>query len=236
MGIMRTLAFWATATVVVGLALPAQGESIYRYHDPDTSRDVFVTHLDQVPVQLREQAKLVVSDGVLVDSTSRQEQNAPQGTVIYAGKNASAVAETIKQALADARRSGTDAGALYRTLSTAIDTALVKMGKRPLSAAHGAEVKRLLAKTAVELTVASGLAFVALILVMAHAFRAGHRWWFVFMLFFQLLGIAYVLIHVEANRRWFKFATLFAQAAPFAVAAATAWRFASLFRTIATGS
>jgi len=73
------------------------------------------------------------------------------------------------------------------------------------------------------------LSLLALILVIAHAFRAQHRWWIVFMLLFPPLGITYVLIHVEGERRWFKFATLFAQAAPYVVAMATAWRFVALF-------
>jgi len=43
----------------------------------------------------------------------------------------------------------------------------------------------------------------------------------VFILLFQVPGIAYVLLHVEDKRRWFKFATLFAQTAPYAVVLAT---------------
>jgi hypothetical protein len=49
------------------------------------------------------------------------------------------------------------------------------------------------------------------------------------MLLFPPVGITYVLMHVQGERRWFKFATLFAQAAPYAVAMATAWRFLALF-------
>jgi hypothetical protein len=41
-----------------------------------------------------------------------------------------------------------------------------------------------------------------------------------------------VLIHVEGEHRWFKFATLFAQAAPYVVAMATAWRFVALFMAV----
>ena len=45
-----------------------------------------------------------------------------------------------------------------------------------------------------------------------------------------------MLIHVESKRRWFKFATLFAQAAPYAVAVATGWRFFAFVRAILAGS
>ena len=227
---MRTLAFWAAVLALAGLASPARGESIYRYRDPNTKREVFVSRLEQVPAQYRAEAKLVVSDGVLVDSTNQPDRDAPRGTIIYGGKNLSSVKEMIKQAFRDASHSGYDAGGLQRTLTTAIDTALVSQGKRPLSASEVAQVKRMVVEATVMLTVASLLSVVVLILVMAHAFRAEHRWWMVFILFFQPLGIAYVLIHVEGKRRWFKFATLFGQAAPYAVAVALAWRYVAFFR------
>jgi hypothetical protein len=51
-----------------------------------------------------------------------------------------------------------------------------------------------------------------------------------------LLGIAYVLLHVEGRRRWFKFVTLLAQAAPYSVAVAIGWRFAVFFRALLAGS
>jgi hypothetical protein len=232
----RTLAFWAAVLALVGLASAARAESIYRYRDPNTKREVFVTRLDQVPPQYRQQAKLVVSDGVLVDSSNQPDKDVPLGTVIYAGKNSGGVLETIERAFRDAMASGLNVNGLYRTLTTAIDTALVGAGRRPLSAAEVAQVRRMLAEAATELAVAGLLSVVALILVMGHAFRAGHRWWMVFILLFQLPGIAYVLIHVEGKRRWFKFATLFAQAAPYAVALATGWRLFSWFRAILAGS
>ena len=231
-GSMRRLVFWAVVLALAGLASPARGESIYRYRDPNTKREVFVTRLEQVPAEYRAQAKLVVSDGVLVDSIAEPDPNAPRGTVIYGSSNPAGVLETIKHALAEVRRGGLDAGGLYRTLTVAIDTVRVRQGKPPLSAAQVAQGKRMLAEATVGLTVSSLLSLLALILVMAHAFRAEHRWWIVLMLLFPPLGITYVLIHVEGEHRWFKFATLFAQAAPYVVAMATAWRFVALFTAV----
>jgi hypothetical protein len=225
---MRTLACWAAVLALTGLALSARGDSIYRYRDPDTKREVFVTRLEQVPAQFRAEAKLVVSDGVLVDSTNQPDKSA--GSVIYGSKAPAGVMETLKRAVREARNGGQDASGIYRALATAIDTFLVRQGRRPLSASEVAQVKRMAVEATTVLTVAGLLSLVALILVIAHAFRAEHRWWMVFMLLFQPLGIAYVLIHVEGKRRWFKFATLFAQAAPYVLAAATAWRFVAFFR------
>jgi hypothetical protein len=233
---MRTLALWAAVLVLAGMASPARADSIYRYRDPSTKRDVFVNWLDQVPAQLRAEATPVVSDGVLVDSTSQADKDAPRGAVIYGSKKPAGALETIEQAVRDATASGHAAGELERALTTAIDTALVARGKPPLSAREGAQFKRVLVESVVVLAVACLLSIVAWILVIVHAFRADHRWWMVFILLFPALGIAYVLVHVEGKRHWFKFTTLFAQAAPYAVALAMSWRFFAFFRTILAGS
>jgi len=111
---MRTLAFWAAVLALLGQASPARSESIYRYRDPNTKREVFVTRLDQVPAEYREQANLVVADGVLVDSANQADQNAPRGTVIYESKNRGGFCETIKRAFRDASGSGLDIAGLYR--------------------------------------------------------------------------------------------------------------------------
>jgi hypothetical protein len=233
---MKMLAFWATVLALVALASPARSESIYRYRDPNTKRDVFVTRLDQIPAPYREQAKLVVADGVLVDSSNQPAKDVPLGTVIYGNRTPAGAMETIERAVSDVWHGGHDASGLLRTLTTAIDTALVGSGRRPLSASDVAQIKRMLVESAVALAIAGLLAFVAWILVMVHAFRAEHRWWLVFIMLFQVPGIAYVLLHVEGKRRWFKFATLLAQTAPYAVVLATGWRLATLFRAILAGS
>jgi hypothetical protein len=233
---MKTLAFWATLLALVGLASPARSESIYRYRDPNTKRDVFVTRLDQIPTPYREQAKLVVADGVLVDSSTQTNKDVQLGTVVYGNRAPAGARETVERAFSDVWHGGHGVSGLLRALTTAIDTALVGSGRRPLSVGDVAQIKRMLVEAAAALAVAGLLAFVALIFVMAHAFRADHRWWMVFILLFQVPGIAYVLLHVEDKRRWFKFATLFAQTAPYAVVLATGWRLAALFRAILTGS
>jgi hypothetical protein len=233
---MRTLAFGATVLALVGLASPARSESIYRYRDPNTKRDVFVTRLDQIPAPYREQAKLVVADGVLVDSSHQPDKNVPLGTVIYGNRTPAGAMETIERAVSDVWHGGHDASGLLRTLTMAIDTALVGAGRRPLSASEVVQIKRMLVESAAALAIAGLLAFVAWILVMVHAFRAEHRWWLLFIMLLQVPGIVYVLLHVEGKRRWFKFATLLAQTAPYAVALATGWRLFALFRAILTGS
>jgi hypothetical protein len=82
----------------------------------------------------------------------------------------------------------------------------------------------------VVLGIAGTLSLVASILVMVHAHRRAHPFWMAFILVFPPLGIAYVLIHLEGQRRWFKFATLVTPAAPCAVALAIGWRFLAFLR------
>jgi hypothetical protein len=233
---MRTLAFGTTVLALVGLASPARSESIYRYRDPNTKRDVFVTRLDQIPAPYREQAKLAVADGVLVDSSNQPDKDVPLGTVIYGGRTPAGPWETIESAVKEVWHGEHSAGGLLRTLTKVIDTALVGSGRRPLSGGDVAQIKRMLVEAAVALAMTGLVAFVGWILVMVHAFRAEHRWWMVFILFFPVLGITYVLLHVEDKRRWFKFATLLAQTAPYAVAVATGWRLVVFFRAFREGS
>jgi len=228
--------FWATALGLLGLALPALADSIYRYRDPNTKRDVFVTGLEQVPPEYRDRATLMIADGVLVDSSNPPDKDAPRGTVIYGDKKAAGVAATLKQALRDATSGGRDTGGLYRTLTTAIDTTLVGAGKRPLSPEQVAKVKRSLIEAGVALIVASLFSLVAWILVMVHASRSKHPVWLVLVLLLPYLGIPYVLMYFEGDRRWFKFATLFAQAAPYAVSLAMTWRLVALLKAIGAGS
>jgi len=229
---MRTLAFWSVVLVLAGLSAPAQAESIYRFRDPKTKRDVFVNRLDQVPAQQREETQLVVSDGVLVDSSNQPDKEAPQGTVIFGGRQPASVWQTIGQAFHQATHGGLAGLGLERLLTMAIDTALVREGKRPLSSAEVAQVARQALVTAWVLGTAGVLALLAWIAVMVHAFRADHRWWAVFIMLLPLLGIAYVLIHMGGERRWFKLATLLGQCAPYTVVMAAAWRCYALLSTI----
>jgi hypothetical protein len=229
---MRLLASWTIVLVIAGLAGVAHAEKIYRYRDGDTSRDVFVNRLDQVPARYRDRAQLVVSDGVLAGSTERPGQDPPQGTVIFGGRRPADTLGTIKQAALEAVRRGPNGAALDRSVTMAIDTTLVGKGQHPLSPAEVARLTRLVLVMALVLGATGLLAMAAWIAVMVDAFRSDHRWWMAGIFLFHLLGIVYVLIWVDGKRRWFKFATLLGQCAPYAVVVAMFWRSYVLWRSI----
>jgi hypothetical protein len=229
---MRLLAFWTIVLVIEGLAAVAHAESIYRYRDADTKREVFVNRLDQVPARYRDQAQLVVSDGVVVKSTKQPGQDPAQGTVSFGGKQPTGALGTItRTVLQDVQRSPSKS-TLDRSVTMAVDNTLVSKGQRPLSVTETARLTDLVLVMTLALVATGLLATVAWIVVMVHAVRSGHHWWMVGIFLVHLLGIVYVLLHVEGERRWFKFASLVGQCAPYAVAMAAAWRFYALFRSI----
>jgi hypothetical protein len=228
---MRTLTFWTVVLFFAGLAGLAQAESIYRYYDPQTKRDVFVNRLEQVPSQHREQAQPVVADGVLVGTSHQPGNNTRQGTVIFGGNPSASVLETLKQALLEAGDGPWD-GKFERLLTMLMDTGMVKAGKPPLTAAHVLHVTYMVGVAALALSVSCLLALVACIFVMVHAFRNDHPVWGVCILLVPPLGILYVLFHIESKRRWFKWTTLVGQISPLLILTIAIWRFYAYFTTI----
>jgi hypothetical protein len=228
---MRTLAFWTVVLLLAGLPGLVKAESIYRYYDPQTKRDVFVNRLDQVPAQQRERAQPVVADGVLVGTSHQAGKDTRQGTVIFGGNPSASMLETLKQALLEAGDGPWD-GKFERILTMVMDTGMVKAGKPPLTAAHVLHVAYMVGVAALALSAASLLAIVACIFVMVHAFRNDHPVWGVFILLVPPLGILYVPIHVESKRRWFKWTTLVGQVSPLLVLTIAIWRFYAYFTTI----
>jgi hypothetical protein len=228
---MRTLRFWTVVLLLAGLAGLAKAESIYRYYDPHTKRDVFVNRLDQVPSQHREQAQPVVADGVLVGTSHPPGKDMREGAVIFGGKPSSSILETLKQALIEAGDGPWD-GKFERLLTMVMDTEMVKSGKSPLTAEHVLHVTYMVGVAALALSASGLLAIVACIFVMVHAFRNEHPVWGVFILLLPPLGILYVPIHVESKRRWFKWTTLAGQVSPLLVITVAIWRFYAYFTSI----
>jgi hypothetical protein len=152
--------------------------------------------------------------------------------VIFGGRRPADALGTIKQAALEAVRRGPNGAALDRSVTMAIDTTLVGKGQHPLSPAEVAQLTRLVLVMALVLGATGLLALAAWIAVMVDAFRSDHRWWMAGIFFIHVLGIPYVLIHVEGKRRWFKFLTLLGQCAPYAAVVATAWRSYSLWKSI----
>jgi hypothetical protein len=224
---MRTLVLLTTVLAMAPALVRA--ESIYRYYDPHTKREVFVNQLDQVPAPQREQAERIVKDGLLVGASGSPDKDTQPGSVIFGTNESAGLLAVFKQALNEAS-DGTAIEKVERLVTMLMDTRLVNAGKRPLSAANVVEVVRMLGLAVLALLAASLIATVALILVVVHAFRNSHPVWGFLLLFLPPLGIPYVLVHVE--RRLFKYPTLLGQCAPFVVILVAVWRFYDFFTTV----
>jgi hypothetical protein len=236
---MRTAALAALVVAVLAvLAGAARADSIYKYRDPRTGRDVFVSSLEQVPPEHRAGAQVVVADGVLVNSAGTATGTAavaggggarPGGTVIFGDGQPEDLAQNMKRALKQAMGQDFSLRNLSRGMVVAMDTVMVRGGKAPLSATEGATLVRLMV-TFLVLSLVTGVAgLVVLIILMVHAWRSDHPWWTVLMFFVNILGIVYALLHVESERRLLKFSALFCQIAPFVVGVVAAWQLRSWF-------
>jgi hypothetical protein len=196
----------------------AGAETIFRYHDPKTDRDVFVNQRDQIPVELRAEAQQVVADGVLVDSTSHEDSERPAGTVIY-GERAPAGWWDVMQGLA--HQAWQDRGRVdwQRALTTAVDTDLVRRGVAPLSADEVQQGLHLVVKTGWLLLAVAGVALAGWVWLMVQAWVGGQRAWAVLLLLCQPLSLLFALKFAEDKSRWWRAIMTLVQIAPYAAAA-----------------
>lgn len=206
----------AVVLVAALSSVAAAAGTIYRYHDPKAKRDVFVSTLDQVPAAFREQARLVVSDGVLVDSTHKANANSPAGTVIYGDRKPAgwweAIGQMGQQALQTRGRIDWQRG-----LTTAVDTDLVRRGVRPLSADESQRGLQLAARTGWILLAVGALALVGWIVMMMQAWVANQHGWTLAILLCQPLSLLYALKFAEGKSRWWRALMAVVQIAPHAV-------------------
>jgi hypothetical protein len=242
----------AALAVLAGAASAAPSATIYRYHDSRIRRDIFVSTLEQVPPQYRAQAQLVSGNAPLVQPTATPRPSAQTQaetgvqTHAPAGGTAGRQPANLKQAVQPgALEQAVQPGALeqamrralhealgrdfsLRGLSEAMDTALVRAGKSPLSAAERAGLMRLAVVLLVFSALTVGFAVAMWIVLVMHAWRSERRWWTVPM-FVNVVGIVYALMHVEKHRRLLRYSAVASQAAPILVAMLAAWQLRAWF-------
>jgi hypothetical protein len=226
---MRRLAMQA---VVLGAALvsaTAAAESIYRYHDPKTNRDVFVSQRDQIPAAYRDQAQTVVTDGML--AAGKDDGNGPAGTVIYGDRQPAGWWEAMSQMIHQAMQTP---GRIewQRALATAVDTDLVRRGVRPLSADETQRGLSLMAKTGWWLLGAGSLALLGWIVMMVQAWVANQRAWMLGILLFPPLSLLYALKFAEGRSRWWRALMVSAHLAPHATLVLGACRLHAWFAAV----
>jgi uncharacterized membrane protein YhaH (DUF805 family) len=225
---MRLAAF--VVCIVAALTGTAAAGEIWKYRDPASPRDVFVNKLDQVPAELRAEAQLMVSDGLLVNSTPPSGGGvpaAPGGTVVFGDKVPSDATEAFKSAVHKAVEKDLSLRNVTGAAVMAMDTALVRAGKPPITPAETSRLSRLMLVIAVALSVAGLVSFVIWIVLMVHAWREGHPGWSILIFLVHLLGVFYAFLHVE--RRWLRWVSLLCYLAPVLVGVAAAWQIRSWF-------
>jgi len=222
---------WANVLLCTGvlfLCSTALADGIYRYRDKSTGRDVFVSHLDQVPIKYRPGAKLVVED-TLPKNREANDEPPPQTMP-------SAVSATAKQVL--------DVGAELRKTPAAgwqnppaiasqmVDRKLLAAGTQPLSDGERSELRRLLLIVLGFALAASLFSLVVWVVIMVGAFRDAHPWWTLLIFLFYPVAYLYLFLMVEKGRRLFKTVCAAGLVAPMVVGLVGAWRFSAWLHTI----
>jgi hypothetical protein len=229
---MRRLSVHIAVLVVALVSVGVQAEPIYRYHDPKTKRDVFVSHRDQIPAEYREQAQPVVADGVLVDSARKTGESS--GTVVFGDRQPAGWWEAISQMVRQAMQSPSRID-WRRAFATAVDTDLVRRGTRPLSADDTQQGLNLMAKTGWLLAGAGSLALAGWIGLMVFAWVKDQRGWTLGLLLCQPLSLIFALKFAEVKSRWLRIIMALVQLAPYVALVAGGFWLHAWFTTVLRG-
>lgn len=226
-GLMKIAAL--VLILLTALTSTAAAGEIWKYRDPVSQRDVFVSKLDQVPPELRADAQLMVSDGLLVNSAPHGEGGAswPGGTVVFGDKAPSDPTEALKSAVHKAIEKDLSLRSVTAAAVMAMDTALVRAGKPPLTPAETTRLGRLLLIILIALSAAGVVSFAIGVVLVIHAWREGHPGWSILIFLVHLLGVLYAFLHVE--RRWLRWVSVLCYLAPLLVGVAAAWQVRSWF-------
>jgi hypothetical protein len=228
---MRRLALQALVLVVALSSAAAGAGTIYRYRDPRTKRDVFVTERDQIPAAYREQAKLVVTDGLLADPEHKADGSSPAGAVIYGDGKPAGWGEAISQMANQAIQARSLSG-WQRRLATAVDTDLVRRGVRPLSGDESQQGLNLVARIGWILLPLGALALVGWIVMMIQAWVADQRGWTLGLLLCQPLSLLYALKFADGKSRWWRIVMALSQVLPHVVLVTGAFWLQSWFAAV----
>jgi hypothetical protein len=228
------------AILCIGFVLwgaSAQAETIYKYRDQVTKRDVFVNGLDQIPQKYRSQAKIVLEGASSPSSTEGKDQTqAPDsdGATRTTGSSTGVVdqARSVETGLREAIKGKNLLKDGPAIACAWVDAKLVKAGTRPLDEGERAQLGSLLTTIFVLSVIAGLFAFIVWIVMMVSAVRDGRLGWAVFMFLFAPLAYVYLFVHAGKGRWAFKLVCAFGMVSPALVGLASAWRFHSWLQAI----
>jgi hypothetical protein len=229
---------WAGIALCIGILLGTHAtlaDTIYKYRNKSTGRDVFVNRLDQVPRKYRSQAKIVVESA---DGPAEAAEEPPAETAESPAKPAretvpistpvSTVGDDLRQAL-----SGKNLWKNGPSLaSAAIDARLVTAGTRPLTGSERADLGSLLIAMVIASIVAGLAALIVWIVIIVTAVRDGRLWWAALIFLFWPLGYVYLFLYAGKGRALFKTVCAVGMLSPALVGLVGAWRFYAWFHAV----
>jgi hypothetical protein len=214
----------------------AAADTFYRYRDKATGRDVFVSSLEQVPRQYRDQTKIVLESGGPPNQDDAREE-APSAPAD------DGIAEKLMRQLAPAassvgiavRHAPPSKNPLVRGPAIAIaavDAKLGKAGAHSLAAEERAQLSGLLRTAIWAGTVAALCSFVVWFTLIVCAFRDRHPVWGALMILLWPLAVVYLALRFDTSRPLLKAACWLGLLSPALVGLVTAWRFHAWFQAV----
>jgi hypothetical protein len=227
---------WVGVLLCIGLVLScaaAWADTIYRYRDKATGRDVFVNRLDQIPLKYRSEAKIVVEStsvpadnnvsepGVtVVSSTGQPPEKKPVAGLTFG--------QDLQQALVG--RSVWKDGPVIA--SFIVDAQLLRSGARPLTSLEREQFGSFFRTFLIVAMVFGILSLVIWVGIIIMAVRDGHPWWGLLIFLFSPLAYIYLFVHGGKGRVLFKVGCTLGMLSPALVGLVGAWRFMVWFQTV----
>ena len=215
----------------------AAADTFYRYRDSKTGRDVFVDRLEQVPLKLRPQAKVVFESGALANQEEArlaQPPKAPEDDGIAEkmikqfAPSATDSAKDFEHARAEGRSWRDPTGVAAMT----VNAKLLRAGAKLLEPDERAGLARFIG-IALYLSVAAVLcAFIVWLVLVVCAFRDKHPVWGVLMLLLWPVSYFYLLLHFGKGRPLLKTSAALGLLSPTLVALWVSWRFYAWFQLV----
>jgi hypothetical protein len=224
--------------VVLGFAAQvAKADTIYKYKDKATGRDVFVNRIDQIPRKYRTQAKVVLeSTAPTGTQTETEGETAPAAEPPPPPAQTAPAPRASYGGLADElRRAASGKQILKEAPSIAcavIDAQLLHAGTQPLTPAERSSFGSLLVTVLVFWSIAGVVAVLVWFIIIVGALRDAHPWWALLVFLFWPLAYVYLFVHAGKGRAVFKTLCSLGLLSPALVGLVAAWRFTTWFHAV----
>jgi hypothetical protein len=228
--------------VLFVLGFAAQGanaDTIYKYKDKATGRDVFVNRIDQIPRRYRTQAKVVL-ESTAPTGTQTETENAtdtapaaeppppPTPAAPAPRKSYGRLADDIRRA-ASGKQILKEAPAIACAV---IDAKLLQAGTQPLTPAERSSFASLFVTVLVFWSIAGVVAVLVWFIIIVGALRDTHPWWALLVFLFWPLAYVYLFVYAGKNRAVFKTLCSLGLLSPALVGLVAAWRFTAWFHAV----